>query len=190
MGGIDPRKLVSFRATEGELAEIERLVKASGLSKQEYLLSCALGTRSHTHILNADSSIKGSHSKKPTLLSAPKFVRGQEITAQSAKIYSQLIRGSYQETSRGKYLLSTELNLICQVKAGKKSRAGKNKLEVVAYYPDDEVVFFDDGNFLRSNGEQIEWFTKKELADVELAKVAAIAEATAAIEPPNEEISH
>lgn len=67
MGGRDNRKLVSFRATDIELTEIERLVKASGLSKQEYLLGAALGNiNTHTHF--ADSSIKPTISSGSMLI--------------------------------------------------------------------------------------------------------------------------
>lgn len=81
MGGRSNKTVINFRATEDQVAEIERLVKASGLSKQEYLLNVALGgLKPHTHTLlkagsnastarvntasSSASSIKGLAAKK------------------------------------------------------------------------------------------------------------------------------
>lgn len=182
MGGRDPRKLVSFRATDDEVAAIECLVKASGLSKQEYLLRSVLGVRSHTHALEADSSIKVLSDNALGLIakadSSHKFKNGQEITAQSAKTYDQLWLGEYQKLGKVEYLLSNELNLLCKVKAGKASRAGRKKLEVLHYFPDDEIVLFDDGNFLREKGAGSEWFTKRELEAIELEATRAALKVT------------
>jgi hypothetical protein len=190
MGGKDPRKLVSFRATDDEVAAIERLVKASGLSKQEYLLSAVLGAIAHTHFKNTDSSIKASSNKPLEMIAAddssPRFRVDQEITAQSAKTYDQLWNGHYQKLGKAEYLLSNELNLLCKVKTGEASRSGKKKLGVLAYFPGDEVVFNADGTFLTATEKGFEWFTKKELEILERDRAAAL-EATAVVEPTNEE---
>lgn len=159
MGGRDNRKLVSFRANDQELAVIEKLVKDSGLSKQEYLLKAALGAIAHTPLVNADSSIKSASVKDSRLLSADdssslQFEAEQVIDGQQNKTYKMLWASfeASQKLGKFEYQLSNKLGVLCQVKPDR-SRSGKKKLRVVATFPGDRVVINDDGTFLFYVGE-------------------------------------
>lgn len=113
-----------------------------------------------------------------------KFYKGQEITAQSSKLYN-LVWDSIevkQILGKSKYYLSNKLGIICQV-AGV-SRGGKTKLEVWNTFPGDPVVLNSDGTFLTVKDGGIQWFTESELA-----LLAEPSEPITPIEVPKDEIA-
>lgn len=97
MGGKCNKKVINFRATEQEEAQIEQLIKASGKTKQEYLLAAALaGISAHTHF--AASSLKSSPDMVLMLQAASESSKPQsDITLKGTKAAIAISSGTQLE---------------------------------------------------------------------------------------------
>ena len=164
------KQAVKVRLGDRHRAILDSLAIELGLSKNAVI----------EHLLDGANSVKAT-----PVESIPVFYRDQILDARS-KAYNQVFAQFDHKQILGSktYYHHAGLKLICELNA--KTKDTPQKLRVWLLFPNDELHINDDGTFLRYKGEQIEWFTKSEIAELEAMAVvkATTKKAKKAIEQP------
>ncbi len=98
-------KIVNFRMTEEEAVKLDDLVKLSGLTKQEYIISCLFDRKLE---IKADYRLKDNLEIQIFMLAKTikKFGKLDEedsfLLLTILEIYEELKKGKYSEEARGK----------------------------------------------------------------------------------------
>lgn len=162
------KQAVKVRLGDHHRAILDSLAIQLGLSKNAVI----------EHLLDSAKSVKAT-----PVESIPVFYRDQTLDARSRAYHQVFAQFEHKQILGSKtYYHHAGLKLVCELEA--KTKDTPQKLRVWLSFPDDELHINDDGTFLRYKGKQIEWFTKREIAELE-----AIAAPTAALKVVNKEIA-